>query len=1141
MVGLVTVNKVKDGAGAVVAQTETKYDETGSYPIISAGTATNWSNPNTNYRGNPTTARVWDSTKGAVTNSSAYIATHAQFDNFGNQRKVWDAKGNVTETDYTSPSGQDYKFAYPTKVTSAIPDPNPSQNYDQAAHGSPTAFETTATFDPVTGLPLTSTDANGLETRIEYEATTLRPLNTKTFYQNQQVGSQSETVYHDELNNYWIKNRAKIDTSNWAESITYFDGLGRAYKTEKIDAQGNVFVVKEFDADGRVLRVSNPFKTGETEYWTTNVYDEASRVVEVVLQDGAKVKTDYGVSINGTVGITKQITDQAGQKRKGISDALGRMIEVIEDPTGQNFSTTYVFDTLGNLRKTTQGVQERYFSYDSLGRLLRAKQPEQETNTNLALANPDAITNHNQWSMKYEYDDNGNISKVTDARGVYTEGTYDKLNRLIYRNYSDQTADVNFYYDGTGLSAVPNFSKGQTTKVSSTVSETRYTSFDNAGRLLTSQQLTTAAQRSGTEAPYTSTYTYNLSGALISETYPSGRVVTTNYNQDGELESVWGTRANQTSSKLYLSDITQNSAGAVVKMRLGNGRWETAQYNERQQIEKIGLGYSDNDKSLLKLEYEYGTSLQNNGSLRRQKVSFSGLTNQITQDYTYDSLNRLQSATETAAGSQTPTWKQTFDYDRYGNREFDANNTTTLSQTAPAKVTNPLINTSDNRLKKDQDNDTVTDYDYDKNGNLTLDAESKRFIYDAESRQTAFFAATNNTQTPDATYYYDGQGRRVRKISGQNETIFVYNAGGQLIAEYSNELPAEPKVSYLTSDHLGSPRIVTNEAGTTVSRHDYMAFGDEVMAGTANRTTAQGYGSDDEIRKQYTGYERDEESGLDFAQARYYNSKHGRFTSPDPLTASASIRNPQTFNRYSYVVNSPYKFTDPLGLISVDSIACGTSCRNNQSHLEFERDGYWSQSSQFRTDLKREENEQQSNEPEPPPPPSPTSGDPAKPYVEKLLKAFDAMFGVGATVDGGDDKTKIEITKIVNKKAREMFKHMVEEVFNITYESEFNGVAPNSGGVIEDLDDFVENTMPEGFLDNAGLRMKDSGLPVYAQGKSFVMNKDGKKVYTGKTEPVYVSTEQFREAASQASTLIREIAVLAAQRDLAIMRKSLAE
>ncbi|MBK8812830.1 MAG: DUF2778 domain-containing protein [Acidobacteria bacterium] len=84
-----------------------------------------------------------------------------------------------------------------------------------------------------------------------------------------------------------------------------------------------------------------------------------------------------------------------------------------------------------------------------------------------------------------------------------------------------------------------------------------------------------------------------------------------------------------------------------------------------------------------------------------------------------------------------------------------------------------------------------------------------------------------------------------------------------------------------------------------------------------------GYDEVPETRKGYTGYEKDEESGLDFAQARYYNPKHGRYTSVDPLTASANVKNPQTFNRYSYVLNSPYKFTDPLGLISSTTGANG--------------------------------------------------------------------------------------------------------------------------------------------------------------------------------------------------------------------------
>ena len=153
------------------------------------------------------------------------------------------------------------------------------------------------------------------------------------------------------------------------------------------------------------------------------------------------------------------------------------------------------------------------------------------------------------------------------------------------------------------------------------------------------------------------------------------------------------------------------------------------------------------------------------------------------------------------------------------------------------------------------------------------------------------------------------------------------------MAEYSTDLAATPRTSYLTTDHLGSPGVVTDQLGTVVSRHDYTGFGKDIAetlgATTGGRTSAHGYGATDELRKQYTGYERDEESGLEFAQARYYNGDHGRFTSTDPLTASADIKNPQTFNRYSYVLNSPYKYVDPLGLISSSTGACGQWCQGN--------------------------------------------------------------------------------------------------------------------------------------------------------------------------------------------------------------------
>jgi RHS repeat-associated protein len=60
--------------------------------------------------------------------------------------------------------------------------------------------------------------------------------------------------------------------------------------------------------------------------------------------------------------------------------------------------------------------------------------------------------------------------------------------------------------------------------------------------------------------------------------------------------------------------------------------------------------------------------------------------------------------------------------------------------------------------------------------------------------------------------------------------------------------------------------------------------------------------------------DRDDETGLDFAEARMYQNRHGRFTAPDPLLASASAADPQTFNRYIYTGNNPANYSDQSGL-----------------------------------------------------------------------------------------------------------------------------------------------------------------------------------------------------------------------------------
>ena len=312
-----------------------------------------------------------------------------------------------------------------------------------------------------------------------------------------------------------------------------------------------------------------------------------------------------------------------------------------------------------------------------------------------------------------------------------------------------------------------------------------------------------------------------------------------------------------------------------------------------------------------KVNYDYGTT-DNNGNVKSQQITVPSQFTAV-QNYSYDSLNRLKSANETISGSQT--WKQTFTFDRYGNRRFDTsnNNTTTLPSGYDPNVFNPTFNTANNRMNDNQG------YEYDSAGNVTKDASNKRFIYDAENKQTSF--GTNGSNTNGGTYSYDGDGKRIKKIVGTETTIFVYNASGQLVAEYTATAPTNPTISYLTSDTLGTPRINTDAKGQVTARHDYMPFGEEIF-NFGGRNSQAGidakYQQNDNIRQKFTLKERDNETGLDYFGARYYGSNHGRFTSPDPLFASGRPASPQTWNRYAYVLNNPLRLVDSTGLVDDD-------------------------------------------------------------------------------------------------------------------------------------------------------------------------------------------------------------------------------
>jgi RHS repeat-associated protein len=149
---------------------------------------------------------------------------------------------------------------------------------------------------------------------------------------------------------------------------------------------------------------------------------------------------------------------------------------------------------------------------------------------------------------------------------------------------------------------------------------------------------------------------------------------------------------------------------------------------------------------------------------------------------------------------------------------------------------------------------------------------------------------------------------------------------------------ANDRVQWLITDHLGTPRLIADLSGSLsgMTRHDYLPFGEELIAGIGGRTQTQGYSGNDAISQKFTGKIRDDETRLDYFTARYYASQQGRFTSTDPiLIAKQKLLDPEQWNMYSYARNNPIRFTDPTGkYVCTDAKRCEQFEKTRQETLK---------------------------------------------------------------------------------------------------------------------------------------------------------------------------------------------------------------
>jgi RHS repeat-associated protein len=876
--------EIRDGSNNSVSRTELIYDN----PATTA---------------NPIETKAWDSAKGTYSNpltTANSISMTATYNQYGMPLTTTDAKGNVTQITYGSING--YTDLYPTQTV--------------AAYGTSVARTLTAAYDFYTGLVTTATDVdNNVSTVTEYDALG-RAVKVRSAA-NTPLESWVQTSYDDVNRRVIVK--SDIDTIGDARKVAtqFFDQLGRVRLSKTLEDAATQSATNETDGIKVQTRystgnpnsyqlTSNPYRanypsneTDPTMGWTRSKAWNTGRKQQLETFSGGALPVPWGNNANSSGVVTTDIdadrtlvTDQAGKQRISKTNSLGQLkvvweIMTVSDSTTESvtfpntsivygYITSYSYDALNNLTAVNQGAQTRAFSYSSLSRLLSANNPESATIT-------------------HSYDANGNLIQKTDARNITTAYTYDALNRVTQRSYNDnpQTPTVTYTYDN-----VTN-AKGKLTKVSSSVSTTEYTSFDILSRV-------TAHKQSTDGNDYATNYVYNLAGVVIEETYPSTRKVRNILDSNGDLSLVQSKKNANFGFFTYANSFTYNAASAVTSIQLGNGRWESFQFNSRLQPTQIALGTTQNTTDKLKLEYGYGSTV-NNGNVLSQKITVvrSGQSDLVfDQTYTYDELNRLKIAEEKTG--TTTNWKQTFTFDRYGNRNFDRNNTTQPSSFENPSLTDPAVNDANNRFASGQG------YTYDASGNVIIDANGNTFTYNPENKQVQ---ANNSNNSNLGTYYFDGDGKRVKKTvpSTGETTIFVYNAGGKLVAEYSTIIQSNEnaKVQYLTNDNLGTPRINTDRDGNVVSRNDYLPYGEEIV-GLGNRSAADKYVADD-VRQGFTGYINDGETGLDYAQARMYAKNLGRFTGPDDFLNDTKPIEPAGWNLYVYVRNSPLSLVDSQG------------------------------------------------------------------------------------------------------------------------------------------------------------------------------------------------------------------------------------
>lgn len=467
-----------------------------------------------------------------------------------------------------------------------------------------------------------------------------------------------------------------------------------------------------------------------------------------------------------------------------------------------------------------------------------------------------------------------------DAKGQEATIEYDLLNRMVKRTELEGVSE--WFYDTAPMG------KGKLAQVTGPNNFSQSIQYGIYGRA----KITTTVISGLTLEMQTD---YDDYGRVLSTTYPSGLSVSNDYNALGYLRKIFNT---VNPVEIYWEATDADASGRITDHTLGNGLTSTKSFNQqtgRLEGIKTGLGVAGVEVQ------DLGFAFDTLGNLTQRQDGNKNLV----EDFVYDELNRLTSATLAGQASQV------FTYDSIGNIESKSGVGTYVygeNGAGPHAVTTAggvVYGYDANGNQINGDGRTLTYTSFNKPKTMAKGAASSTFYYGPNHSRIQQVNVNNGATT--VTNYLGKLYEVVTKPDGVIEYKHYINTAGAMVL-HTERSSSITDTRYIFKDHLGSTDVITDETGVVVESLSFGAFGARRDALSWNAATAA---INSLTTRGFTGHEMHDDFGLVNMNARMYDAKLGRFLQPDVFVQFP--QSTQGFNRYTYVNNNPLSYTDPTG------------------------------------------------------------------------------------------------------------------------------------------------------------------------------------------------------------------------------------